>query len=95
MTRFLILTLTGTLFLASCGPMSPEMAAQHCQDRARAADGPTGSVTIGVSNQGPVLGGEIGITDDYLRGRDPEEVYETCVRDKTGKGPIRPLDLGN
>jgi hypothetical protein len=80
--------------LSACGPISPELAAQQCQDRARAADGPTGSVTVGVSNQGPVLGGEIGITGDYLQGRDPQEVYETCVRQKTGQGPIRPLDLG-
>lgn len=79
--------------LAACGPMSPEQAAQHCEDRARAATGPTGSVTVGVSNKGPVLGAEIGISEDYLRGRDPYEVYETCVRQRSGQGPIRPLSL--
>ena len=92
--RTAIALLLLTSGLAACGPMSPELAAQQCQDRARAATGPTGSVSIGVSNRGPVLGAEIGITDDYLRGRDPYVVYDECVRQKTGQGPVRPLDLG-
>ncbi|MEO8529690.1 MAG: hypothetical protein ABI459_00560 [Deltaproteobacteria bacterium] len=90
----IFLLLIAAAGLAACGPISPELAAQQCQDRARAATGPTGNVTIGISNRGPVLGGEIGITDDYLRGRDPQNVYDQCVRQKTGQGPIRPLDLG-
>ena len=37
---------------------------------------------------------ELGITSDFIQGRDPYLVYENCVRQKTGQGPIRPLDLG-
>lgn len=80
--------------LSACGPISPEMAADRCQERARAATGPTGSVSVGVGTEGPTAGIEIGVTDDYLRGRDPYDVYDDCVRSMTGQGPIRPLDLG-
>ena len=46
--------------------------------------GPDGDVSTGVS---------IGISSDFLRGRDPYEVYEECVFRKTGQAPIRPLEL--
>lgn len=82
------------LLLAACGPVSPERAADMCEERARAAAGPTGEVGIGINNKGEALGSfEIGVTSDYIRGRDPYIVYEECVRQKTGQGPIRPLDL--
>ena len=73
--------------------MSPERAADVCEDRARAATGPTGEIGIGVGNKGASGSFEIGITSDYIRGRDPYVVYEECVRQKSGQGPIRPLVL--
>jgi hypothetical protein len=74
--------------------MSPERAARICEERARAATGPTGEIGIGITSDGDARGSiEIGITSDYLQGRDPYEVYETCVRQKTGQGPVRPLVL--
>ncbi|MBT8409479.1 MAG: hypothetical protein KJN93_07630, partial [Alphaproteobacteria bacterium] len=78
--------------LAACGPVSPERAADMCEDRANAAVGPTGELGIGINNKGDTSGSfEIGITSDYIQGRDPYQVYEECVRQKTGQGPIRPL----
>lgn len=80
--------------LAACGPMSPERAADVCEDRANAAVGPTGEIGIGINNRGDTRGSlEIGVTSDYIQGRDPYQVYEDCVRQKTGQGPIRPLEL--
>ena len=79
--------------LTACAPMSPENAARVCEERARAATGPTGSVSIGISNKGPSVGADIGISSDYIQGRDPYVVYEQCVRQKSGQGPIRPLKL--
>ena len=35
----------------------------------------------------------IGISSEFLRGKDPQRVYENCVFQKTGQGPIRPLRL--
>ena len=82
------------LGLAACGPISPERAADMCEERARAAVGPTGEVSVGVNSDGKVAGGlSVGVTSDYLQGRDPYLVYENCVRRKTGQGPIRPLIL--
>lgn len=82
------------MVLASCGPVSPERAADMCEDRANAALGPTGELGIGISSNGGGHGSvEIGVTSDYIQGRDPYEVYESCVRQKTGQGPIRPLEL--
>lgn len=79
--------------IASCGPVSPELAAQRCEDRARAAAGPTGELTLGAGSEGFHSGVEIGITSDFLLGRDPYLVYESCVYNMTGQGPIRPLIL--
>lgn len=84
------------LALAACEapPMDPERAAQYCEQRARAAQGPTGRVTLGTSSSsGSFVGGEIGVSGDFLTGRDPLEVYEDCVRARTGAGPIRPPRL--
>lgn len=91
MRRFVV---AGFLGLAACGPMSPERAADLCEERARAATGPTGEIGIGYSSSEGAAGYvELGITSDYLQGRDPYLVYEQCVRQKTGQGPIRPLVL--
>ncbi len=84
------------LGLAACAPqpISPERAAEICEERARAAQGPTGRVTIGASSSdGPFAGAEIGVTSDYLAGRDPIEVYRQCVYSRTGAAPIRPPRL--
>ncbi len=82
------------LLLAACGPMNPERAADRCEERARAAQGPTGSITIGAnSNTGGYAGAEIGISSDYLRGADPMTVYERCVVNLTGQSPIRQPNL--
>lgn len=90
--RFLLLI--APVLLTACGPVSPELAARQCEERARAATGPTGELGVGISSSGKTSGHiEIGVTSDYLRGRDPYDVYESCVREKTGQGPIRPLDL--
>lgn len=64
-----------------------------CEERARAATGPTGEIGIGIGSEGAQGGFEIGVTSDYIRGRDPYILYEDCVREKTGQGPIRPLEL--
>lgn len=89
-----VLLFSPMLFLVACGPISPEEAADRCEERARASQGPTGEARIGVNSREGVVGGvEVGITSDFLQGRDPQVVYETCVFDLTGQGPVRPLNL--
>jgi hypothetical protein len=84
------------LALAACGPVSPRLAADQCEQRARAALGPTGEVYLGVASgiKGPAWGAKVGVSSDFIEGRDPFEVYDSCVRQLSGQGPIRPLDLG-
>ncbi len=82
--------------LVACtpAPVTPERAAEICEERARAAQGPTGSVTLGSnSNTGNFARGEIGVTSDFIAGRDPVAVYEACVFDRTGAAPVRPPRL--
>ena len=95
MPRLLILpAILLTATLAACGPVSPELAARQCAERANAAAGPTGEASIGINNMGKVSTGfEIGVSSDYLKGRDPYAVYEDCVIAKSGQPPIRPLVL--
>ena len=86
----------GLLSLAACDPVpvTPERAAEICETQARAAQGPIGRIAIGTnSNTGPYTSAEIGISGDYLAGRDPLEVYTNCVIERTGAGPIRPPRL--
>ena len=92
----LLIVLSGLAALAACTsvPISPERAADLCEAQARAAQGPTGRIAVGVnSNSGPFTNAEIGISGDYLAGRDPVDVYTQCVIARTGTGPIRPPRL--
>lgn len=86
--------MVGLLGVAACGPTSPELAAKLCEDRAKAATGPTGLVGISARSDGTTRARlKLGVTSDYLYGRDPYDVYDSCVRQKSGQGPIRPLIL--
>ena len=96
MLRVFLPLAAGAMLLAACEPVpvDPEQAALQCEQRARGAQGPTGSVTIGASSEdGPFVGTQIGLSSDYLAGRDPIAVYEDCVIRKTGAPPIRPPRL--
>ena len=82
----------GLVALAACEAplLSPEQAALVCEERAREAQAPTGSVTVGANSRTGGFGGvSIGVTSDYLMGRDPVQVYEDCVMARSGQAPIR------
>ena len=80
--------------VAGCTSPTPEQAAARCEERARAAQAPEVDLTIGASSDsGPFASASIGLSSDLLRGRDPLEVYETCVFELTGEPPIRPARL--
>lgn len=70
------------LGLAACGPTTPAAVERACHDRARAAQSPRGAVAIGLGSGGGVdTSLAVSVSDDYLRGRDPREVYEACRAD--------------
>ena len=88
--------LVSIAFLAACDvpPPTPEQAAERCEKRARSAQGPEFSATVGVNSKtGAFGGGSVGVSTDFLRGLDPVAVYESCVQNLTGEPPIRPPQL--
>ena len=90
------LIITAVAGLAACGEISPERAADRCEERARAAQGPEVGLTVGANSEsGPFMGGSISISSDAIMGRDPLAVYEECVFDLTGQPPIRAPRLRN
>ena len=85
--------------LIACGPPAPPTPAQieaQCQDRAAAAAAPTGQVAVGVSNtRGVQTGISLGVSGDFLRGRDPAEVYADCYNRLTGgQSPAPAVSMG-
>ena len=85
----LMLTL---VLLAACGPMSVQQAERECYDRARLAQQPRGTVRIGGTSTGRMAGGlDVSVSSDYLLGKDPAAVFETCVMAKSGQAPTRPV----
>jgi hypothetical protein len=88
MRRLLVLP----LILAACGPMTVQQAEKQCFERARLAQQPRGEVRIGANSDGKAVGGlDITVSSDFVLGRDPAAVYETCVVSKSGQLPTRPL----
>ncbi|NGM47315.1 hypothetical protein G5B31_17395 [Rhodobacter sp. SGA-6-6] len=88
MRRLLILP----LILAACGPVSVQQAERDCYERARLAQQPRGMVKVGAASGGRMAGGlDLSVSSDYLLGKDPSAVFETCVMARSGQAPTRPL----
>ncbi len=89
--KAVLLIIAVGLPMAACGPVSQRAAEQECFERARLASGPRGSIALGVGSGGAVSDFDVTISSDYLTGRDPAQIYETCVTQKTGQFPTVPL----
>lgn len=80
------------LMLAACGPVSVQQAEQECLPKARLAQQPRGEVAVGVDTNGRIGSrAEVTVTSDFLLGRDPNAVFETCVIQRSGALPSRPF----
>lgn len=78
--------------LAACGPMTLAEAERQCFERARLAQQPRGEIAVGVGSGGRKAAGiELEVSSDYLLGKDPSAVYDSCVMNKAGEPPSRPL----
>ena len=92
--RGLSAAVMGLAGLAACGPVPVEQAERACMDSARLAERPRGNVElgVGVGNGGPRTMGrvEIDVSSDYIMGRDPSQVYQSCVLRRSGQLPTRP-----
>ena len=80
------------LLLVACGPTTVAQAERQCLERARLAKQPRGEISVGMNSEGRAAGGiEVTVSSDYIMGRDPSAVFETCVMQKSGELPSRPL----
>ena len=77
--------------VAACAPMSVERAEEACFARARLAEHPRGMVVGGAGSGGAAGKVRLEVSSDWLRGRDPAALYDSCVFQKSGRFPRRPL----
>jgi hypothetical protein len=90
--RLAVLILAPAIALAACGPIPVNRAEEQCFDRARLAAKPRGMISAGVNSNGDATGGlKLEVSSDYLMGRDPSAIFDTCVYQKSGQPPTRPL----
>ena len=90
--RLAALILAPAIALAACGPIPVNRAEEQCFDRARLAAKPRGMISAGVNSNGDAMGGlKLEVSSDYLMGRDPSAIFDTCVYQKSGQPPTRPL----
>ena len=72
--------------VAACGPVPVDQAERSCL---------RGSIAMGVgSGSGGTRGFgsvELEISSDYIRGRDPSDVFSRCVQRRSGQMPERAL----
>lgn len=77
---------------AACAPVPVEQAERMCLEDARLAAHPRTSLVMGAGTGGrKYVGGSISFSSDYFLGRDPAEVFASCVYQKSGQPPTRPL----
>ena len=78
--------------LCACGPMSMAQAESECLLRARQTVNPLAGSSVGIGTGGLYLDDvRLSVSSDFLRGSDPSTVFDTCVMQKTGQLPSRPL----
>lgn len=87
-----LLALLPLPLLAACGPMPVDQAMKQCIEPARLAQAPRGSIGITADNRGNVgTSFTIGISSDYIQGRDPDVVFAQCVQNRAGQPPVVPF----
>lgn len=88
----LLAPLAPVAMLGACATMTVPQAEAYCLRQARLAAHPRGAVSLGLGSRGAAFGeAEVEISSDYLLGRDPSQVFATCVQRNSGAPPSRPL----
>jgi len=76
---------------AACGPVSVEQAERACFEQVRQSRPLSGTAAIGISNDGFINDIDVQMNLSSNQGRDPAEVYASCVYRRSGQLPRRPL----
>ncbi len=78
--------------LVACGPIPVDEAERVCVEDANLALRPRGSVAVGLGSGGRAVGAlDVTVSTDFLTGRDPYAVFNSCVKARSGQFPTRPL----
>lgn len=86
------LTLTVLSPLMGCAPLPVDQAERICVEQANQALRPRGRVGLGVGSGGHAVGGlDVTISSDFLLGHDPAQVFDACVKARSGQFPTRAL----
>lgn len=97
MTKIFITTLFIGAILASCASTkiySPAEIQAICEEKRAEASGVQGKVSVGVNSQtGTNLGVQLSVNDKFLRGLDPQAVYDQCVQQYNDKNRSAKLVL--
>ncbi|MBL4873076.1 MAG: hypothetical protein JKY41_06700 [Rhodobacteraceae bacterium] len=90
MFRFgVIVSVIGLVLSACTAPQKTYVeAVAFCRDKADAASGPQGALGLSVGTGGTNASISISVSDAFLRGDDPEVVYETCMNELSQNGQI-------
>lgn len=87
--KILPLLMTGVAISACTPPtMTHQEAMAYCDDKAKSAAGPRGKVGVGVGTGGPFANVSVSISDSYIRGDDPQMVYNKCMQELSSSGRI-------
>ena len=88
-------SLTGALLLlAACGPETVAQAERACLQQARLAERPRGVLELGIGSGGRRHAAlDVEISSDFVLGRDPADVWQSCVVQRSGQLPTRPYTL--
>lgn len=93
MVRAAFLTVAALPPLMACAPLSVEQAERLCVERANEARRPRGQIDLGLGSNGrPVAALDVTISTDLLFGRDPAQVFDECVKSRSGQFPAHALD---
>lgn len=91
----LVLSLPLVAGFSGCGPVPVHQAEASCLRDAELAARPRGSVAVGAIGGGGSTHAagrvELELSSDYLRGRDPSSVFNSCVQRRSGEFPTRAL----
>ena len=76
--------------VAGCDPrpMTHAEALEFCHDKADAAAGPQGQVGVRSDATGVTPSLSISLSSSFLRGDDPQEVFDTCMNELSATGQI-------
>ncbi|PZX18361.1 hypothetical protein LX81_00991 [Palleronia aestuarii] len=88
-SRVAVSALVFAAILGGCSAPSPAEVERLCAERARAAAAPSGAVGVELGSGGSShVGIGLSVSHDYIVGRDPDDVYRSCMARSTAGAEV-------